>query len=167
MNINSRFTLIRKTSPSLRLDTFTDKALPQRGPGVNGDGNFQLVELKLIAKPLDPKAKDAPQEIKLKPVFAAAEDKDQPLAHAVDGKPNTAWVVKTTAKKDNAAVFELEQPLAGFAGGTELYSICIFARWALAVCEWQSARNRIRQLGPAMLRRNIYKRYAPSRYEWQ
>ncbi len=77
----------QKNITSLRLDTFTDKALPQRGPGVNGDGNFQLVELKLIAKPLDPKAKDAPQEIKLKPVFAAAEDKDQPLAHAVDGKP--------------------------------------------------------------------------------
>ncbi len=29
-------------------------------------------------------------------------------------------MVKTTAKKDNAAVFEMEQPLAGFAGGTEL-----------------------------------------------
>jgi hypothetical protein len=102
------------------LDCFTDKTLPQRGPGVNGDGSFQITELKLTAKSLDPNAKEPPQEIKLKPVFAAGEDKDQPLAHAVDGKPNTAWVVKTTAKKDNAAIFEFEQPFAGFAAGAEL-----------------------------------------------
>ena len=110
----------QKNVTSLRLDAFTDKSLPQRGPGLNGDGSFQLVEIKVTAKPLDPNAKDAPQELKLKPVFAAFADPDQPLDHAVDGKPATAWVVRTTAKKDNAAVFELEAPLAGFAGGTEL-----------------------------------------------
>ena len=110
----------QKNVTSLRLDAFTDKALPQRGPGLNGDGSFQLAEIKVTAKPLDTNAKDAPQELKLKPVFAAFSDPDQPLDHAVDGKPATAWVVRATAKKDNAAVFELEAPLAGFAGGTEL-----------------------------------------------
>ncbi len=105
---------------SLRLDAFADKSLPQRGPGLNGDGSFQLVELKVTAKPLDPASKDAAMDLVLKPAFAAFEDKDQPLSNAVDGKPETAWVVRTTAKKDNAAVFELEKPLAGFAGGTEL-----------------------------------------------
>ena len=58
--------------------------------------------------------------MKLKPVFAAFEDKGQPLANAVDGKAATAWVVKATAKKDNAAVFEFNSPVAGFADGTEL-----------------------------------------------
>jgi mono/diheme cytochrome c family protein len=110
----------QKNIASLRLDAFTDKSLPQRGPGLNGDGSFQLAELKVTARPLDPASTEAPQELKLKPVFAALEDKDQPLSHAVDGKPETAWVVRTTAKKDNAAVFELETPLAGFANGTEL-----------------------------------------------
>lgn len=110
----------QKNLQSLRLDALTDKSLPQRGPGLNGDGSFQLAELKLTARPLDPQAKDAPQTVKLKPVFAAFEDQGQPLAQAVDDKPATAWIVKTTAKKDNAAIFELEQPLAGFAGGTEL-----------------------------------------------
>ncbi len=110
----------QKNVTALRLDAFTDKSLPSRGPGLNGDGSFQLGELKVIAKPLDPNAKDAPQELKLKPVFAAFEDDKQPLSNAVDGKPNTAWVVRTTAKKDNAAVFELEAPLVGFAQGTEL-----------------------------------------------
>lgn len=110
----------QKNVASLRLDAFTDKSLPQRGPGVNNDGSFQLAEIKITAKPLDPASKDAPLDLKLKPVFAGAEDKDQPLSNAVDAKPNTAWVVRTTAKKDNAAVFELEPPLAGFAGGTQL-----------------------------------------------
>ncbi|WP_425613930.1 PSD1 and planctomycete cytochrome C domain-containing protein [Anatilimnocola sp. NA78] len=110
----------QKNVMSLRLDAFTEKSLPQKGPGLNTDGSFQLGEMKVTAKPLDPQSKDAPLVLKLKPVFAAFEDKDQPIAQAVDGKPNTAWVVKTNAKKDNAAVFELETPLAGFAGGTEL-----------------------------------------------
>lgn len=105
---------------SLRLDALTDKSLPSTGPGLNGDGSFQLAELKVTARPRDPQAKEPPQDLKLKPVHAAFADKDQPLHHAVDGNPATAWVVRETAKKDNAAVFELETPLAGFAGGTEL-----------------------------------------------
>lgn len=114
------FSTFQKNIASLRLDALTDKSLPQRGPGLNGDGSFQLSELKVFARSLDPNVKDAPLDVKLKPVYAAFEDKDQPLANALDGKPETAWVVRTTAKKDNAAVFELEAPLAGFAGGTEL-----------------------------------------------
>ena len=114
------FNTYQKNLSSFRFDCFTDKALPQRGPGVNADGGFQLTELKITAKPLDAKSKEPVQELKLKAVFAAFEDKDQPLANAVDGKPATAWVVKTTAKKDNAAIFELDKPLVGFAGGTEI-----------------------------------------------
>jgi|GEM_PF-13933 len=110
----------QKNLQALRLDALTDRALPQRGPGLNNDGSFQLAEVIVTAKSLDVKSKEAPQTLKLKPVFAAFEDKDQGLKNAVDGKDNTAWVVKTTAKKDNGAIFEFEKPLAGFAGGTEL-----------------------------------------------
>lgn len=84
----------QKNVTSFRFDLFADKSLPQRGPGLNGDGSFQLVELKVSARPLDPMAKDTPLELKLKAVFAAFEDKDQPLSNALDGKPATAWVVR-------------------------------------------------------------------------
>ena len=106
----------------MRLDAFTEKSLPKRGPGVSADGSFELLELKVTARPRDRAAadKDKPIELKLKPVFAAFEDKDQPLANAVDGKPATAWIVRTNAGKDNAAVFEIEGGLPGFASGTEL-----------------------------------------------
>lgn len=110
----------QKNISSLRLDAFTDNSLPGRGPGVNGDGNFQLMELKVVARPLDGNPNEPAVELKLKPVSAAFEDKDQPLAFAVDGKPETAWVVRPPLNKDNAAVFELESPLPGFASGTEL-----------------------------------------------
>ncbi|WP_050986275.1 PSD1 and planctomycete cytochrome C domain-containing protein [Schlesneria paludicola] len=119
-----RFTITlqthQKNVTSFRLDAFADSSLPQRGPGLNGDGQFELTELKIIARPLDRSAIDAPQELKLKAVAAAFEDPNQPLGQAVDGKLETAWVVRSTAKKDNAAIFELEAPLAGFGGGTEL-----------------------------------------------
>lgn len=117
-----RFTAqtFQKNVQSLRFDALTDKSLPQRGPGLNGDGSFQLASIKVTARPLDPLVKDPEVVLKLKPVFAAFEDKDQPLAHAADDNPGTAWVVRETAKKDNAAILELETPLPGFAGGTEL-----------------------------------------------
>ncbi len=103
---------------ALRLDAFADKSLPQRGPGLNGDGSFQLGEIEVTAKPLDPAAKDAPVTIKLKAVSAAFEDDKQPIAQAVDGKPGTAWVVRATAKKDNGAIFEFG-PGPRVRGGTE------------------------------------------------
>jgi len=112
----------QKNVTSLRLDLFADKSLPNRGPGLNGDGSFQVIEFKVSARSLDPAAPDraTPLQLKLVPVSAAAEDPDQPLKHAVDGLPETAWVVRATAKKDNAAIFEIEGGLPGFPSGTEL-----------------------------------------------
>jgi hypothetical protein len=110
----------QKNLTSLRLDAFADKSLPLRGPGLNADGSFQLAEITVTAKPLDPQSKEAAKVVKLKPVFAAFEDPGQPLANSVDGRPGTSWVVKTTAKQDNAAIFEFEPSIPGFANGTEL-----------------------------------------------
>lgn len=110
----------QKSIQSVRIDAFTDKSLPSRGPGLNGDGSFRLGELKITARPIVADASQPPMELKLKPVFAAFADDNQPVAHAVDGNPGTAWVVQATARKDNAAVFELETPFSGFPGGTEL-----------------------------------------------
>ena len=63
----------QKNVQSLRLDAFTDKSLPQRGPGLSGDGSFQLAEITVTARPLDAQAGDTDQIVKLKPVFAAFE----------------------------------------------------------------------------------------------
>lgn len=105
---------------ALRFDMFADKSLPQRGPGLNPDGSFQLTELTATVRPLDPASKETSKAVKLKPIFAAFADSDSPLANAVDGQTGTAWIVKMTAKKDNAAIFEFESPITGFANGTEI-----------------------------------------------
>ncbi len=115
----------QKNVTALRLDAFTDKSLPKRGPGLNADGSFLLSELKVTAKPVgaEPVTESQPAMpvvLKLKPVFAAFEDKDQPLSNAVDDKPATDWIVKANAGKDNAAIFEIEGGLAGHPNGTEL-----------------------------------------------
>lgn len=115
-----RYHTFQKNINSIRLDACADKTLPQRGPGLNADGSFRVAELKVIARPLDGNTAEAPVELKLKPAYAAFEDKDGPIANAVDGNLDTAWVVRATAKKDNAAVLEFETPIAGFPSGTEL-----------------------------------------------
>ncbi|MEY3172353.1 MAG: hypothetical protein RLZZ436_266 [Planctomycetota bacterium] len=113
-----RFLTHQKNLQALRLDIFTEKSLPQKGPGLNGDGSFQLAEVQLSARPLN--STDAPVPTELKLAFAAFADDNQPASQALDNKPNTAWVVRTSAKKDNALILEFGQPLAGSENGTEL-----------------------------------------------
>ena len=69
---------------AFRLDTLADKSLPKRGPGLNADGSFLLSEIKVTAKPLVATGTEQPVVLKLKPVLAALEDKDQPLLNAVE-----------------------------------------------------------------------------------
>jgi hypothetical protein len=113
-----RFLTHQKNLQALRLDIFTDKSLPQKGPGLNGDGSFQLAEVQLTSRPLNSTA--APQPTELKVAFSAFADENQPASQALDNKPGTAWVVRTTAKKDNALILEFNQPIAGSEQGTEL-----------------------------------------------
>ncbi len=113
-----RFLTHQKNLQALRLDIFTDKSLPQKGPGLNGDGSFQLAEIQVTSRPLN--STDAPVPTQLKVAHAAFADDNQPASQALDNKPNTAWVVRATAKKDNSLILEFAQPIAGSEQGTEL-----------------------------------------------
>ncbi len=104
----------------IRLDALKHKSLPNKGPGLNGDGSFALGDFKVTAKPLDPQSKDAPVVLKLKPIMAAFEEAAQPLKNVVDDNPGTFWRANMDGGKDNAAIFEIEGGLPGFAGGTQL-----------------------------------------------
>lgn len=110
----------QKNLVSLRLDAFTDKSMPRKGPGFGGDGSFTLGEFKAVARPLDPKSAEPPVTLKLKPVLAAFEEPGQPLKNVVDGNPATFWRANADGGKDNAALFEIEGGLPGFASGTQL-----------------------------------------------
>ena len=105
---------------AIRLDALTHKSLPKKGPGLSGDGSFAMGDFKVTAKPLDPQSKEAPVVLKLKPISAAFEEAAQPLKNAVDDNPGTFWRANADGGKDNAAIFEIEGGLPGFAGGTQL-----------------------------------------------
>ncbi len=104
---------------SFRLDALSDPSLPAKGPGLSDNGNFVLSDLKIIARPLDPKDKTKPVTLKLKPVGATFEQDKYPLAQAVDNNNNTGWAVAPQMGKDHAAVFAIDGEPAGFVGGTE------------------------------------------------
>lgn len=103
----------------VRLDAFTDKDLPRKGPGLGGDGSFALGDFKIVAKPLDAASKEPSVTLKLKPVQAAFEEANQPLKFAVDDNLGTAWRANADGGKDNAALFEIEGGFPGFAAGAE------------------------------------------------
>lgn len=105
---------------AIRLDTLTNKSLPSKGPGLSGNGSFALGDFKVSAKPLDPQSKEPAVTLKLKPILAAFEEAAQPLKNAVDDNPGTFWRANADGGKDNAAIFEIEGGLPGFAGGTLL-----------------------------------------------
>lgn len=110
----------QKKLVSLRLDALTDKSMPRKGPGFGGDGSFALGEFKVVARALDPMSAESPVTLKLKPVLAAFEEPGQPLKNVVDDNPGTFWRANADGGKDNAALFEIEGGLPGFATGTQL-----------------------------------------------
>jgi hypothetical protein len=95
------------TITGFRLDALADDALPKKGPGRAGNGNFVLNEftVKLDDKP-----------VKFAGATATFAQKAQPVAEAIDGKANEAkngWGVLGNAGRDASAYFELAQPLTG------------------------------------------------------
>lgn len=112
-------TMQRKLT-AIRLDALIHKSLPNKGPGLSGNGAFALGDFKVTAKPLDSQSKEAAVVLKLKPISAAFEEPGQPLKNAVDPDPNTFWRANNDGGKDNAAIFEIDAGLPGFDGGTQL-----------------------------------------------
>jgi hypothetical protein len=93
---------------ALRLDTFSDPSLPQKGPGRQDNGNLTLSEIE--AQLFEP---GAVQAVKLKFARASA-DFDQAgwtSAMAIDGKLETGWGIHPAVGQSHHAVFELAQPV--------------------------------------------------------
>jgi len=110
----------QKGVKSFRLDALSDATFPAKGPGLSDNGNFVLGDVKIIARPVDPKDKTKPVTLKLKAVKATFEQKDFPLSAAVDNNPGSGWAVSPEIGKDHAALFAIDGEPIGFEGGTEL-----------------------------------------------
>ena len=114
-----KFRTLQKDVRSLRLDAFADPKLPRQGPGLSENGNFVLSDVKVTAKPLDPASKEKPKPLVLKAFAATHEQKNYPLANAVDNSPSSGWAVDPQQGKDHAATFTIDGGAPAFEGGTE------------------------------------------------
>ena len=113
---------------AIRVEAMTDPSVPG-GQLAPGDGNFLLNEFevslpgagddaaagKAIGKGKRKgkgRAKATPGALKIRSAYADYEQADHPIAHAIDGKPATAWAVDGDfISGQRTAVFVLDEPL--------------------------------------------------------
>ena len=99
---------------AVRLELLTDESLPFRGPGRCDNGNLHLSEFTAtVTSGAKPKA------VKVRTATADFDQAGWTAAHAIDGKPGTAWGIYPQVGKPHEAVFELAEPVGG-DGETEL-----------------------------------------------
>ena len=113
------YTVIANTSNDsvrfIRLEALTDASMKRKGPGRAGNGNFALSNFRLFA--IDTKeGKTNRRLLKLINPQATHQQNEQSLsvASAIDSESSsTGWAVDAGGiGKDQAAVFELENPIA-------------------------------------------------------
>lgn len=93
---------------AIRLEVLTDDSLPAKGPGRAVNGNFHLSEFQIR---LFKAGADTSQRIG---IARATSDWDQSgwtIAHAIDGKNETAWGIDPREGERHYAVFELSSPI--------------------------------------------------------
>ena len=109
------------TITALRVEALPDDALGGMGPGRGENGNIVLSEIRLALTTAEDPARQEP--VKLKEASADYSQETFPVAHAVDGKPETGWAIGPQYGKPHAAVFELDRPLD--VGCCELLAITL------------------------------------------
>lgn len=95
---------------AFRLETLADEGLSGKGPGRSINGNIVLTEVRLA---IDGKP------VRIKSASADFSQQNFPIAHAIDGNPQTGWAIHPEVGKPHMAVFELAEPIKS-AGRVEV-----------------------------------------------
>jgi hypothetical protein len=102
---------------ALRLEALCDPSLPNKGPGLAGNGNFVLSDLRVTAAPIgDPRKA---QQVEFQDAGADFSQQEYPVVAAVDDNPQSGWGTMSQPARPHLAVFTLKQDI-GFAEGTVL-----------------------------------------------
>ena len=102
---------------AFRLEALTDDALPQKGPGRAGNGNFVLSTFAVLTGAAG--ATDTPTAVRFS---AARADFDQPqygAAEAIDDKADTGWAIAGGIGQPHEAIFTV-QPDTSLPAGAPL-----------------------------------------------
>ncbi len=103
----------RRNITALRLEALTHDSFPLKGPGRAGNGNFALGNIRLEVIESDSAA--ASKELRLVDARATHEQNTGSLSvkASIDDDPVNGWAVDAGGiGKDQAAVFDLESPVA-------------------------------------------------------
>lgn len=104
-----------ETITGVRLEVLPDDSLPLKGPGRQDNGNLHLNEFRLSAAQ---RGQDAAQPVAWQSAKADFDQEGWTSAHAIDGKPATAWGIYPKIGTAHSAVFTLKQPLRHAGGST-------------------------------------------------
>lgn len=99
---------------AIRLEVLTDDALPQKGPGRSGNGNFVLSTFAVLAG--TPGATDTPHAVRFTAARADLEQPNYGVANAIDDKAETGWAIGGGVGKPHEATFTIDpdaRPAAG------------------------------------------------------
>lgn len=108
---------------AIRLEALTHDSLPQRGPGLAGNGNFVLSEISIAATP--PGSTSTASPLVISSARAEHAQNKYPIADAFDGKLDTGWAINIAGGKlnvDRTAVFILRDAVRGDAGAGDMAS---------------------------------------------
>jgi hypothetical protein len=92
---------VRKIT-AVKLEVLTVDDHPYKGPGRQDNGNFHLSEFRMEA---------GGKPVALHHPTADFNQAGWTIAHALDGKPETAWGIYPEVGKIHAAIFQLKEPI--------------------------------------------------------
>ena len=101
----------------MRVEALADPSLPKNGPGRAENGNMQLTNLRVVAKPVS--GVGDPVEAKFVHPQATFEQGPYTAATVIDAEERSGWAVDPEFGKNHAAIFETTSDI-GFDGGTSL-----------------------------------------------
>jgi hypothetical protein len=107
-----------KDITGIRLEALPDPKLPAQGPGASDNGNFVLTEFRVASRERERPEGEPAKRVGLSKAVADHSQTDFPVAHAIDGKPDTGWAILPHVGKPHTAIFEITNPIAGGPGTT-------------------------------------------------
>lgn len=108
----------QKNITAIRIEALADKSMAKSGPGRAPNGNFDLTNVSVVARPINGKGTAVNVTLK-NPQATFEQGANLSVALAIDADPKSGWAVDPQFGKDHAAVFETTEDI-GFEGGTEL-----------------------------------------------
>ncbi len=109
---------IQTNISAIRIEALADPSMTKNGPGRAQNGNFDLTNVSLLARPVN--GSGVQLDVVLKnPQATFEQSANLGVALTIDADRKTGWAVDPQFGKDHAAVFETGEAI-GFEGGTEL-----------------------------------------------